>query len=209
VTSRSAAALGLLLATTGARAATPADCFEALDALHVAFEIPAHPPAGVESPVQVAGPLGGVVYRAQGGGGRALILDCSLVYSLAVAGRFLADAGVTTAWFGDAYHQRYVKGTTRISKHSYGLALDVHRFTDAAGAVLSVAADYETGLGRGRDCLGRPSGDKGRNLRLVWCQLARSELFKLVLDPDYDEDHRDHFHLQALPWGERDDLAWR
>ena len=25
-------------------------------------------------------------------------------------------------------------------------------------------------------------------------------------DPDFDDDHRDHFHVEALPWGKRDDL---
>ena len=144
-----------------------------------------------------------------GGRDRPLVLDCSLVYSLTLAGRFLTDQGLTIAYYSDALDRRHVKGTTRWSKHSFGLALDVHRFDDGAGRQLSVAGDYELGLGRGRDCLGRPAGDRQRDLRLVWCRFERSELFRIVLDPDFDEDHRDHFHLQALPWRERGDLAWR
>jgi len=191
-----------------ARAAAPADCLDALDALKVPFR-PTEGSRGIELPVEIDGPVGGVVWKPLGGGDRPLVLDCSLVYSLALAGRFFVDEGVAVAYFGDAYHRRMVKNTSRISKHSYGLALDVHRFSDGEGRIFSVAADYETGLGRGRDCLGHPGGDKGQTLRLLWCQLARSELFKLVLDPDFDEDHRDHFHLQALPWAERTDLEWR
>jgi len=201
------ALLALLAAIAPARAAH-ADCFDALDGLGVAYRAVGGP-RGIELPVEVEGRLGGVRYVAADDARRALVLDCSLVYSLAVAGAMLAEEGVATAVFGDAYHHRVVKGTSRLSKHSFGLALDVHRFTDADGRTLSVAADYEKGLGRGRDCLGRPDGDKARRLRLLWCRLERSELFKLVLDPDFDEDHRDHFHLQALPWVERDDLEWR
>jgi hypothetical protein len=200
-------ALALLFLIALARTAH-ADCYDALDALKVQYTATSAP-RGIELPVEVNGSLGGVSFVAADDPRRALVLDCSLVYSLAVAGAMLADEGVATAIFGDAYHHRLVKGTSRLSKHSFGLALDVHRFTDAAGRTLSVAADYEKGLGRGRDCLGRPDGDKARHLRLLWCRLERSELFKLVLDPDFDEDHRDHFHLQALPWGERDDLEWR
>ncbi len=183
-----------------------ADCYDALDKLGVAYTA-LSTPRDVAMPVEVDGPLGGVSYVSAGA--RPLILDCSLVYSLAVAGPMLADEGIARAIYGDAYHYRVVKGTNRLSKHSFGLALDVHRFTDAAGRTLSVAADYEKGLGRGRDCLGRPDGDNAKRLRLLFCRLERSELFKLVLDPDYDEDHRDHFHLQALTWDEREDLEWR
>jgi hypothetical protein len=35
------------------------------------------------------------------------------------------------------------------------------------------------------------------------CQLVRSGLFHLVLSPDYDDAHNDHFHLEALPWTDR------
>jgi len=181
-------------------------CLDALDGLGVPYRpVTAQ---GVDDPVEVTGPVGGITYVPLGHD-RPLVLDCSLVYSLALAGRFLVEEGLRTAYFSDALHRRYVKGTTRWSKHSYGLAIDVHRFADGGGRSLSVAGDYELGLGHGRDCLGHPAGERGRDLRLLWCRLARSELFRLVLDPDFDEDHRDHFHLQVLPWNERDDLAWR
>ena len=201
-----------LLLLVGIDRVAHADCYDALDKLGVAYKA-LSTPRDVAMPVEVDGPLGGVIYLPFAGGDprrNPLVLDCSLVYSLAVAGPMLADDGIAFAYFGDAYHYRFVKGTSRLSKHSFGLALDVHSFAGAAGAhPLSVAANYEKGLGRGRDCLGRPDGDNAKRLRLLWCRLERSELFKLVLDPDFDEDHRDHFHLQALSWAERDDLEWR
>ena len=42
-------------------------------------------------------------------------------------------------------------------------------------------------------------------LRAVDCQVSRSGLFRIVLTPDYDGDHYNHFHLEALPWRERSD----
>jgi hypothetical protein len=189
--------------TVGATAR--ADCLDRLDRLKVPYR-PAGPIAGVDEPVEITGPLGGVSYVALGRP-RALILDCSLVYSLALAGRFLRDEGIATAVFSSALDRRYVRGTRRWSKHSYGLALDVHRFDGATS--LSVDGDYQRGLGRGRDCVGRPGDARARSLRVLACRLARSELFRLVLDPDYDRDHANHFHLQAPPWDERQDLRWR
>jgi hypothetical protein len=191
-------------------------CTQRLAEMNVHFAVPERPVPGVVAPIEVLGPLGGVTYVADGKP-RPLVLDCSLVYSLARAGRFFVDAGLGVAVWIDAYHVRNIKGTNRPSKHSYGLAIDVMRWLgpcpkgragcdDDRGHTLVVEQDYEQGLGRGRDCIGRPSTERARTLRTLWCRLARSELFRVVLDPDYDDDHRDHFHLDALPWGERQDL---
>jgi hypothetical protein len=192
-----------LLLSVGASAR--ADCLDRLDELQIPYR-PAGPIPGVDEPVEVTGPLDGVRYVALGRP-RALVLDCSLVYSLALAGRYLRDEGITAVVFSSALDRRFVRGTTRWSKHSYGLALDVHRFEGATS--LSVDGDYQRGLGRGRDCVGRPGDARARSLRVLACRLARSELFRLVLDPDHDRDHANHFHLQALPWDERSDLDWR
>jgi hypothetical protein len=185
------------------------DCLARLDDLKVDYQ-PAPPTLGIETPVEVLGPLGGVTY-VSAGRARPLILDCSLVYSLALAGRYFVDEGLTVAVYSDSYERRFVHGTTRWSKHSFGLALDVHRFQNAADPTqrLTVEDHYQMGLGRGRDCVGQPAEERARRLRLLWCRLARSELFKLVLDPDYDRHHRDHFHMQAAAWNERTDLDWR
>ena len=61
----------------------------------------------------------------------------------------------------------------------------------------------EQGLGDAVDCLGQPSTQGGAILKVMQCQLVRSGLFHLVLSPDYDDAHHDHFHLEALPWTDR------
>ncbi len=197
----------LLVPVATAWAAARPACLESLDALEVPYER-APPREGIAVPVEVTGPLGGVTYTPVGRA-RPLVLDCSLVYSLALAGRYFVEEGLLEAVYTDSYNRRFVHGTRRWSKHAFGLALDVHFWRDATQARVSVAHDYQKGLGRGRDCLGRPADDDSRRLRLVWCRLVRSELFRLVLDPDYDEGHRDHFHIQAPAWNERTDLEWR
>src|SRR5215831_1504053 len=94
-------------------AAAPPSCYQALDALAVPYSIPARGLAGVDWPAEVDGPLGGITYVPLGAAARAatgaarvtaarpLVLDCSLVYSLAVAGKMLYGEGVRTASFGD------------------------------------------------------------------------------------------------------------
>jgi hypothetical protein len=43
-------------------------------------------------------------------------------------------------------------------------------------------------------------------LKILQCQLVRSGLFHLVLSPDFDDAHHDHFHLEVKPWSERTSL---
>jgi hypothetical protein len=178
-------------------------CLERLDDLGVEYQTVRRPK--IDLAVRVIGPIGGVIY--EGYQAEPLILDCSLVYSLAEAGRFFRAAGVTRVTYSSAYQIRNIRGTNRPSKHSYGLAIDVHRLEADSLGELRVADDYEQGLGDNVDCVGRPLTAKGGLLRLLACQLQRSTLFRLILDPDYDGGHYNHFHIEALPWAARPDFA--
>ena len=195
-----ALALGLVAAAATAAAAAPGDhCKRALDARGVRWKSAARPDIAI--PVEIDGPLGGVAWHHAGKG--ALVIDCSLAVSLAEAGPYLVALGVERATFSSAYARRNVRGTSRPSKHSYGLAIDVARFTGASIGDLAVVLDYEQGLGDAVDCLGQPATQGGAILKVLQCQLVRSGLFHLVLSPDYDDAHHDHFHLEAKPWVER------
>jgi hypothetical protein len=131
------------------------------------------------------------------------VIDCSLAVSLDEAGRYARALGIDKASFSSAYSKRNVRGTNRPSKHSYGLAIDVHSFTGTELGTMRIDRDYEQGLGGGVDCVGIPATQAGAVLKILQCQLVRSGLFHLVLSPDYDDAHHDHFHLEVKPWRER------
>ncbi|MDQ3300780.1 MAG: extensin family protein [Myxococcota bacterium] len=159
--------------------------------------------AGVAHGVEIIGSLGGVTLSASG---QPLVIDCSLAVSLDEAGRYLRELGVEQATFSSAYSRRNVRGTNRPSKHSYGLAIDVHTFNGTNLGTLRVDRDYEQGLGDDVDCVGRPLTQGGAVMKILQCQLARSGLFHLVLSPDFDDAHHDHFHLEVKPWSQRTGL---
>jgi hypothetical protein len=186
-------ALAILLFSAKAYAG---DCFAELDARHVSWQHASRP--GITLGVEIKGPLGGVALTSDD---QPLVIDCSLAVSLDEAGRYLRALGIEKATFSSAYSRRNVRGTNHPSKHSYGLAIDVHTFGD-----LRVDRDYEQGLGDEVDCVGQPLTEGGAVLKTLQCQLVRSGLFHLVLSPDYDDAHHDHFHLEALPWRERSAL---
>lgn len=177
------------------------DCYAELERRGVTFQKVKR--SGVAKGVEVQGPLGGVTWTAAD---RTLVIDCSLAVSLDEAGRYLRELGIEKASFSSAYSKRNVRGTNRPSKHSYGLAVDVHTFASALLGTIRVDKDYEQGLGDDVDCVGRPLTQGGAVLKIMQCQLARSGLFHLVLSPDYDDAHHDHFHLEVKPWSERTGL---
>jgi hypothetical protein len=196
VTALCAAGLVLALAHT-ARADGLGSCYDELDARHVSYKKAKR--QGIALAVEVTGPLGGITYY----GADPLVIDCSLAVSLDEVGRYFRALGVEDATFSSAYSRRNVRGTNRPSKHSFGLALDVHSLTGKDLGTLRVDRDYEQGLGDALDCVGEPVTQGGAVLKILQCQLVRSGLFHLVLSPDYDDAHHDHFHLEALPWKDR------
>jgi hypothetical protein len=173
-------------------------CMAALDRLGVDYREAARP--GIDIGVEVRGRLGGVDY--QSAVGASLVLDCSLVYSLARVGPLLRARGIERVVYSSAYERRNIRGTDRPSRHSFGLAIDLHSF--AVGELAAaVRADYEQGLGDASSCVGQPLTRPGKLLRAIECDLARSGEFRVLLTPDYDPDHYNHFHLEAVPWRER------
>jgi hypothetical protein len=176
-----------------------AECLEALDRLGVAHRRVRRP--GIAIAVQVRGLVGGIEYRSQSG--EPLVLDCSLVHALASAGPMLRARGIERVNYSSAYQRRNIRGTSRPSRHSFGLAIDVHTFALGGETIATVKSDYEQGLGDADDCVGEPLTEPGGLLRALECDLVRSDLFRALLTPDFDPDHYNHFHLEALPWSER------
>jgi len=193
-------AAALLAYSAPAHADGAGDCYAQLDARHVSYKRTKKP--GIALAVEITGPLGGVTYS----GYDALVIDCSLAVSLDEIGRYVTAMGIDRAAFSSAYSRRTVRGTNRPSKHSFGLAIDVAGFTGNDLGTVRIDRDYEQGLGDAVDCVGAPLTQGGAVLKILQCQLVRSGLFHLVLSPDYDDAHHDHFHLEASPWSERTEL---
>lgn len=198
----SLATLLLLAFTAPASADAFGECTAELDARGVTWTKASKP--GIAHAVEIKSAFAGVTLQASSD--QPLVIDCSLAVSLAEAGRYLKGLGIEHATFSSAYSRRNVRGTNRPSKHSFGLAIDVHTFTGPDLGTLRVDRDYEQGLGDAVNCVGTPLTQGGAVLKVLQCQLVRSGLFHLVLSPDYDDAHHDHFHLEALPWTGRQAL---
>lgn len=180
--------------TTPNRPALPSDslipggeaCIERLRQRGVRFE-PLTDERGVETPIAVHGPLGGVEFWSVAG---PMIVDCRLALALEDVGPEFVALGIRRVRFSGAYVYRTSK-KGRLSLHAYGLAVDMHEVATAAGT-LSVRRDFQRGLGDG-------CGTDAPLLNQLACRLRRLGLFRELLTPDYDSDHYDHLHLGIAP----------
>ena len=75
----------------------------------------------------------------------------------------------------------YNRQSGPMSQHAYANAWDVSGFELADGRVISVLRDWDNG------------GAEERFLKAARSEACR--IFSVVLTPDYNEAHRDHFHL--------------
>jgi hypothetical protein len=179
-------------ATPAPSAALPAEqCLADLDARGVRYRLAAVPvstgPCAVENPVQVS--AAGVPWN------QPAVMTCALADRV---DRFLAEAveplarrylGTELArldHFG-AYSCRPVEGMAgRWSEHAAGRAIDVSGFLMKDGERVTVEHDWRAG------------GPRSEFLHAVAKRAC--DYFNLVLTPDSNKDHYNHFHLDIGRW---------
>jgi len=83
-----------------------------------------------------------------------------------------------------SYNCRNVAGTSRRSAHATANAIDVSGFVLADGRRISVLGDWNNGTSAER-----------RFLRVI--HQSACKRFGVVLGPNYNAAHRDHFHVEA------------
>jgi hypothetical protein len=158
-------------------------CVSQLRSSGVQFQVVADK-RGVQTPIALEGPIGGVRYWTVGAG--PMVSDCRLALALAKIAPELRGMGITAMRFSGAYSYRMAK-VGRLSLHAYGLALDVHEVT-ADGKSFVVAKDFAKGLPNG-------CASNAPLLNRMACRFAQLRLFQELLTPDSNADHRDHLHI--------------
>jgi hypothetical protein len=193
-------------------AMTKAECLAELRRRNVKFA-PIDAARGVLAPVRLKGPLGGVTWRTEAPAeDRAAspneIYDCRLVLALSDWSEILArheveEVHIFSAWRTPPKSWPADKPATR---HPGALAVDVRRLVkkkkaaDAKARDLVVLRDWAPK----RDvppCEGLPSPDtpEAAELRAMFCEADQRKIFTVMLSPNYDKAHENHFHLEVTP----------
>jgi hypothetical protein len=185
-------------------AMTRDECEAELTARNIAFD--RETAKGVKAPVRLKGPLHGVTYRSnQKEAERATsiweIADCRLVLALDDFARILAAHDIVEVRHYSMY-RRAPKSwpDDKIgSRHVGGLALDAAKFIKSDGSTLDVLDDFKGKRYRkvcGKDA---PKGktEAARELREIVCSALDEGMFSVILTPNFNRAHRNHFHLEV------------
>jgi hypothetical protein len=162
---------------------------------------------GVLAPVRLAGPLRGIQFRsalpaAQRATAAIEIMDCRLVLALDDFAAILARHDVVEVIHMSAYRapSRGWPAGRVASRHPGALALDVGTFVRKDGSRLEVERDFHGRIGTrtcGPGTGPSPATPEAVALRSIVCEAADQRLFNVALTPDYNWQHRNHFHLEV------------
>lgn len=164
---------------------------------------------GVLAPVRLTSGIRGITYRTelpahQRATSPYEILDCRLVLALDDFSAILAKHDVVEVLHYSVYRppsasHPWPSGKVG-SRHDGGLAIDAGKFVRKDGSVLHVEKDFHGRIGTstcGPNTGPDPATVEALALRKIVCEAAEQRLFNVELTPDYNWQHRNHFHLEV------------
>ncbi|HSO37260.1 MAG TPA: extensin family protein [Labilithrix sp.] len=163
---------------------------------------------GVIAPLRLKGPIAGVDFHsmlpaAQRKTSPYEIYDCRLVLALDDWARVLARHDVVEVVHYSVYRPPSAKAvlTGPGRRHTGALAIDAAIFKTRDGRTISVEKDFHGRIGSKPCGVGAASATglpaPAVTLRQLVCEAADAQLFNVMLTPDYNWPHRNHFHLEV------------
>ncbi|MEJ7597188.1 MAG: extensin family protein [Kofleriaceae bacterium] len=184
----------------------PVDCKAALAFYGVTFTEGGASP-GIADPITAQVPIGGITYRVLGANNprQTLYGDCTLVRSLAEAAPIFAARGIVEVADLGIYNYRCIGGGAPpnspkgISQHAYAKAIDIAGVTTTTGDFFSVNDDWVIDPNAQETCMAPAEPGKDQFLHELICALKAARVWNIVLTPNYNADHRNHFHVDLTP----------
>ncbi len=178
-----------------------ADCHAWLDLYQVGYTV--GPTAnGVKDPVTARMPINGVPFRSGGAARTTMFGDCSLIKSLAEAASVWRARKIVEVTDLGVYNYRCINNsgtppncTIGLSEHSFGNAIDLASFKDADGMTYSVKDDWVIDPVPYKTCMDPTVPGKDAFLHEMICAIKARGIWNIVLTPNYNSLHRDHFHV--------------
>jgi hypothetical protein len=166
---------------------------------------------GIADPVTITMPMNGIPTTAVGASSprKTWLMDCNLALSIWRMTDDMKKAGLVSMVDYGIYNYRCIDQTVQppcpgssLSMHALGLAIDLYSVTSHDGTVYTVLTDFviDTVLAGQNTCTAAwKPGDKNIFLHTLLCELAGDHVYNIFLTPNYNADHRNHFHMDLTP----------
>jgi hypothetical protein len=147
----------------------------------------------IEDPVYILSPLLGVDLLYYDGQPTERVLGaCEMAHALADTVEDVAPLGVVNLLHIGTYNCRVIAGTDTLSRHGYGDAIDIYGFEFGNGDVYTLVDDWEHDTSN-------PSSAGGQFLYDAAYRWNDDELWSIILTPNYNAAHDNHFHVDLTP----------
>lgn len=148
----------------------------------------------IEDPVLLYGPVGGVSLEGGTGSDAPVLVGCNTAVSIVGSAAVASMLGAETIIHYGTYNCRVISGTSTLSEHGHARAIDIAGFILEDGTTASVLGDWEDGVAN-------PVTPLGQMLRGFTDQVWAMGLWNIILTPEYNAAHDDHFHIDLTPGG--------
>jgi hypothetical protein len=187
----------------------PTPCQSQLIALGHPFQLgPAT--KGVVDPITLATPLNGIAFvNTLGVENTSLMMDCTLALALDRVTVDLGARGIESLQHLGIYNYRCIGAgipddqgqcSSGVSQHAYATAIDFASFT-GNGTTYSVLDDWVGGPADDNTCSAIPANAEDQFLHELVCYWDAEDIFNIILTPNYNDDHDNHFHADLTPGG--------
>jgi hypothetical protein len=163
---------------------------------------PSHPidapelTCSVEEPVMLRGPVAGLeLLGSEGDDEVPMLVACEAAHSLWDTAAEVRPSGVRAIRHLGAYNCRTIAGTSSLSRHGMGDAVDIFGFDFEDGSSVSYVEDWE------HDTLDFSSSEAEwlYNHARTW---YIESYWNIVLTPNYNAAHDNHVHADLTPGGD-------
>ena len=194
-------------------------CLNILSDAHIQTHKPPFSTPFVKTPLLLDSPVEGVVIDSRWPEKQMRrVMDCRLIVSLMQLARRARAAGVIKIEYYATWRPltlaencphglkgrkcrkaaEHAQNGHLPSQHSRATAIDIRWFTFADGSVVDVLEDYEMNF-HDPPCDDHPVTREGQFLQKLVCDLHTDRVFNVMLTPNANREHENHFHFDITP----------
>lgn len=182
----------------------PSECWADMRSLGVTWRKSAARKQVLE-PVEIDPVINGVTFvGAKATAPSWLYMDCALASRLGKLAAIVGAEGITEVKLLGIHAYRKIRnprcqarGDCGLSQHSFATAVDIHEFSGPSVRA-NVEADWVIDK-PGEVCSATARKPADALLHKLACAMRDERVFNVILTPNYNELHRNHFHVDLTP----------